>query len=99
LVLPQPDHALQLFDAEFHGPSSQIERHGQVSSGVRQIGHEQLGVSGALVMPPATQHNCDISDWRCQLICTDAIPGRRRSGLTSSFPQAAMARVVISCQL
>jgi CRP-like cAMP-binding protein len=34
----------------------------------------------------------------CQLICTDAIPGRRRGSLTSSLPQAARAGVVISRQ-
>ena len=53
--LAQPHDALQFFDAEFHRPSSQVECHGQVSSGLRQIGHEQFGVTGAVVTPPATQ--------------------------------------------
>jgi hypothetical protein len=35
----------------------------------------------------------------CQLIFTDAILGRMGSGLASSFPQAAKAGAVISCQI
>ena len=62
LRLAQAHDALQFFDAEFDRPSSEIERHGQVSSGLRQIGHEQFGVLGALVTPPSTQDHRDISD-------------------------------------
>jgi hypothetical protein len=35
----------------------------------------------------------------CQLICSDAIPGRARGGFLSSFLQAAKAGVVLSCQM
>ena len=61
LVLPQAHDALQFLNAEFHGPSSQIECHGQVSGSLRQIGHEQFGVFGAVVTPPPTEYHRDIS--------------------------------------
>jgi hypothetical protein len=61
-MLPQAHHAFQFLDAEFHGPSSEIECHGQMSGGLRQIGHEPFRVSGAVVTPPATEDHCDISD-------------------------------------
>src|SRR5262245_40196712 len=62
LVLAQADDALQFFNTELHRPSSEIQCHGQVSGGVWQIGHEQFGMLGALVAPPSTQHDRDISD-------------------------------------
>jgi hypothetical protein len=54
LVLPQPDDPFQFLDTEFYRPSSEVDCDGYVSSGLRQIGHEQFGVFGALVTPPPT---------------------------------------------
>ena len=62
LGLPQAHDSLQFFDAEFHRPSSQVACHRDVSCGLRQIGHEQFSVFGAVVTPPATEHYGDISD-------------------------------------
>lgn len=61
LVLAQPDDAFQFLDPEFDRPSSQIECHSPGSGGLRQMGHEQFRVLGAVVTPPATQYDRDIS--------------------------------------
>src|ERR1041385_4945147 len=62
LMLAQAHPPLQLLNAKFHGPSSEVARHGRVSCSLRQIGHQQLGVLGAVVTPPSAQYYGDISD-------------------------------------
>lgn len=48
--------------AHLDRPSAQIHCHGRVSCSPRQIGHQQLGLFGAIVTPPPTEHYGDISD-------------------------------------
>jgi hypothetical protein len=64
LVLPQAHDTIEFLDTEFDRPSAQIEGHGQVRSRVWQIDHEQFGVFGAVVTPPATEPHGDISHVR-----------------------------------
>ena len=64
LRLAQAHDTLEFFDTEFDRPSAQIAGHAQVSCCLRQIGHEPFGVFGAVVTPPATHHDCDISHVR-----------------------------------
>src|SRR5215813_1192654 len=62
LMLAQAHHSLQFFHTQFDRPSAQIHGHGRVSCSLRQIGHQQLGLLGAVVTPPPTAHYGDISD-------------------------------------
>ena len=64
LRLAQAHDTLEFLDTECHRPASEIEGHGQGRRRVRQMGHEQLGVLRAVVTPPATHHDCDLSPVR-----------------------------------
>ena len=64
LRLAQAHDTLEFFDTEFDRPSAQIAGHAQVSCCLRQIGREPFGVFGAVVTPPATHHDCDLSHVR-----------------------------------
>jgi hypothetical protein len=65
LRVAQAHDSFQFLDAEFHRPSSEIDRHGHVCARLRQIGHEQFGLFGAPA-PPPTKYDCTIS-YRAQL--------------------------------